>query len=129
MNVNLMFVDDDVMLLAGIRRQLRGKFSQVTTEFCNSGEAALQAARVQVPDIIFSDYHMPGMDGVELLSRFKERFPSAFRVAMTGELDLANCVPLLAVAQQLVGKPCGTGQLIELINGFVELRRLKKANG
>ncbi len=38
----------------------------------NSGEAALELARTDAPDVIVSDLMMPGMDGFELLAAIRE---------------------------------------------------------
>ena len=36
-----------------------------------NGETALQAFKITKPDIIFSDYNMPDMDGLELLRKIR----------------------------------------------------------
>jgi len=67
MKDKVLLVDDDAMVLAGLKRQLRNRFSIDTAL---SGEEALQRMRENGPyAVIVSDFMMPGMNGVEFLSR------------------------------------------------------------
>jgi len=63
-------VDDDeaiVNVLEGILLSIG--IDDISLAF--NGETAIQAYKVSRPDIIFSDFHMPDMDGLELLKRIR----------------------------------------------------------
>ena len=44
-------------------------------------------------DVVLSDIHMPGMDGIQLLKRIKEQWPECRVILLTGysELYLFSC--------------------------------------
>ena len=48
------------------------------------GFSALAEFRKEVPDVILTDLNMPGMNGFELLSVVRHRFPSVRTIAMSG---------------------------------------------
>jgi len=49
-----------------------------------NGEEALAKMFNQEYDLILADYKMPGMNGVELLSKVSDRFPNTARILITG---------------------------------------------
>lgn len=57
-----------------------------TVELAGDGPAALQRARAETPDIMFSDISMPGMNGYELAGRFRAdpNLKDIVLVAITG---------------------------------------------
>ena len=80
--VRILVVDDE----APIRRLLRVGLSTegyVVIEVADAGEANAELAR-QKPDVVILDLGLPGMDGIEGLSRIKEAAPESEVVVMTG---------------------------------------------
>ena len=66
MDDKILFVDDDVMVLSGLKRQLRNQFN---IETALSGKEALKIIKTNGPyAVVVSDFLMPGMNGIELLS-------------------------------------------------------------
>lgn len=70
----ILFVDDTVMNLKVIKALLKRTQIQITT--CESGEQCLELARKNKYDIIFIDYRMPEMDGIECLEKLKKLDPN-----------------------------------------------------
>ena len=78
MKDKILLVDDDAMVLAGLKRQLRNHFSIDTAL---SGEEALKQVQENGPyAVIVSDYMMPGMNGIEFLSYVKKSDPDTVRI-------------------------------------------------
>jgi CheY-like chemotaxis protein len=69
----VLFVDDDPMVLAAIRRCLRRERYDVIT--AGSAREALERLTDGVPDLVIADQRMPGMSGTDLLLEIRERFP------------------------------------------------------
>ena len=89
-SARILWVDDDNDLLLLVRRLLRGV---VHLDACGSGEEAVLAmSRGPEYAVIVSDMVMPGMDGVRLLARVKERWPETVRMMFTGLDDQATAV-------------------------------------
>lgn len=74
----ILLVDDEPSLCLMVSDQLRLEKYDVVT--ASSGEEALQAIRIQPPDLIILDISMPGMTGLALLKKLsgpdgKPRYP------------------------------------------------------
>ena len=87
----LLVVDDDPALLRAFVRSFRRLYDIRT---CLSGEAALQELAAGEVDVLVTDYSMPGMSGIDLLQRVRERHPSAGRLMLTAYADAPDVMEL-----------------------------------
>ena len=69
-NVKILLVDDNPMVM-GLLREALAPLAQVTT--ATDGADALLKAVDDPPDLLVSDYHMPGMDGRQLVDKLRSR--------------------------------------------------------
>jgi HD-like signal output (HDOD) protein len=122
MRRNLLLVDDEPMVLNGLRRGLHSMKSDWEMEFANSGEEALQAISRQTFDVIVTDMRMPGMDGAQLLEEVRRRSPQTVRVVLSGQCDHDTVMRAVGLTHQYVAKPCDAQQLKDTINHAVTLR-------
>jgi|GEM_PF-1352387 len=75
------FVVDDIAL----NRELLGSILRdigVTVQEVSSGEQALQLMQEERPDIVFMDYRMPGLNGVETTQRIRNEQGKAPKIVM-----------------------------------------------
>ena len=86
--MRVMFIDDEPNILSGLRRILRPLRDQWQMQFADGGQAALDSLADAPCDVIVSDMKMPGMDGAELLSAVKKKYPTSIRIALSGEWGL-----------------------------------------
>jgi HD-like signal output (HDOD) protein len=112
----ILFVDDEVSLLDGLRDALRSHRSRWSMTFVPSGEEALAAIERQPFDIVVSDLRMPGMDGAALLEKVRERWPTTVRIVLSGYAEPATVARASSVAHQLLSKPCEIDQLVAHID-------------
>ena len=78
----LLIVDDEKPILTLMDLTLsRAGYRVFTTQ---SGESALEILEQEDIPVMFFDLHMPGMDGLELCRRVKEKWAAALIFAMTG---------------------------------------------
>lgn len=90
MSAKILLVDDDKILLGVMDLCLRRKY-QVT--IAESGEQGLVEIQAKGPfAAVFSDRLMPGMDGIEFLSKVRKLAPETVRVMLTGNADLEHAV-------------------------------------
>jgi CheY-like chemotaxis protein len=80
MSVSILVVDDEPDVADLFRQRFRREVRDGTyvMHFANSGEDALEKLGTGVEPqliVILSDINMPGMDGLTLLERIKQRFP------------------------------------------------------
>jgi len=121
---NILFVDDEAELLDSLRARLRKHRSDWNMTFVDSGEKALQELQKQRIDLIVSDVRMPGMDGGQLLTVVKQRWPETIRIVLSGYSEQAQVLRLTLLAQQYISKPCNAQQLENTIERCFQLRSL-----
>ncbi len=102
----VLFVDDEANVLSGIRRMLCGKRSVWDMEFAGSGQEALERCEKQPYDIIVSDMRMPGMTGVELLTKIQKRWPHTIRFILSGNARPEEVLRTVGPVHQYIAKPC-----------------------
>lgn len=115
----ILLVDDD----PGVRKSVgdmlkRSGYGVITAA---DGEQALEALGPgRGVDLVIADNRMPGMDGLTLVRRIKERLPDLPTVIMTGYGDLESylCASSLGVVRY-IGKPFGLRQLRETVRDAV----------
>jgi response regulator RpfG family c-di-GMP phosphodiesterase len=127
MNNKVLCVDDDANVLEGYRRGLRKLFP---IETALGAEQALTLLDTQEPyAVIVSDLRMPGMDGIQLLSKVRERAPDTVRIMLTGFADLQTAVEAVNEGNifRFLTKPCPSQLLAKALVAGVEQHRLVKA--
>lgn len=69
----VLVVEDESLLLQAITKKL--ELSGLSTVSCTSGEQALNylGQIPQLPDVIWLDYHLQNMDGLDFLKKLKDR--------------------------------------------------------
>ncbi|WP_438445981.1 response regulator [Gorillibacterium sp. sgz5001074] len=75
----VLFADDEPIALEGIA--LLTDWEKLGFEICglcSNGEEALAAAGSSQPDLIITDIRMPGLDGLQLISRIKQELDPAY---------------------------------------------------
>ncbi|MBI4775201.1 MAG: response regulator [Deltaproteobacteria bacterium] len=106
MKYRMLLVDDDKNLLAAYQRGLRKTFE---TDVAITGANALELIAERGPYcIVVSDYRMPGMDGIQFLSRVREVTPDTVRILLTGYADLETSTRAVNETNvfRLLTKPC-----------------------
>ncbi len=71
-------------------------------EFVESGAEVLDMLKLAEYDVVVSDIRMPGMDGLELMTRVKATYPGMIRVALSGQVDLSEVVRKNSETRQLI---------------------------
>jgi response regulator RpfG family c-di-GMP phosphodiesterase len=124
MTEKVLFVDDDVNLLASYGRNFGRKFQIETAE---GGEVALRTIAERGPfAVVISDRQMPRMDGIQFLSLVKERAPDTIRIMLTGNADLEGAIKVVNEGNifRFLTKPCALDILGKVIEGALEQYRL-----
>ena len=120
MEDKILLVDDDAMLLAGMKRHLRNRFR---IETALSGAEALKMIETNGPyAVIVSDFAMPEMNGIEFLSRIKQTYPGTVRMMLTGSSDMTIAVKAVnegSIFKYLL-KPCAAETLREALETGLE---------
>jgi HD-like signal output (HDOD) protein/ActR/RegA family two-component response regulator len=121
---NILFVDDERDLLDSLKARLYKHRHDWNMKFVLSGDAAISALEEQNFDLVVSDVRMPGMDGGQLLTVVKQRWPTAMRIIVSGYSDPVQAVRLTSLAHQYVAKPCDGRELENIIERCFYLQDL-----
>jgi HD-like signal output (HDOD) protein/ActR/RegA family two-component response regulator len=121
---NILFVDDERDLLDSLKARLYKHRHDWNMQFVPSGDEAIGVLEQQPIDLVVSDVRMPGMDGGQLLTVVKQRWPTAMRIIVSGYADPVQAVRLTSLAHQYVAKPCDGGELENIIERCFYLKDL-----
>ena len=118
----ILFVDDEPMVLRGLQRTLRKMRSEWDMVFASSGKEALEILDQHPIDVIVSDLKMPEMDGTRLLTEVKVRFPQVVRIILSGHLEHEMTLQSVQYAHQSLSKPCDAEILKQTLAKLFALR-------
>jgi CheY-like chemotaxis protein len=107
-----MVVDDDLQVARSLARLFRRDY-QVT--IATSGAEALEKLDGFQPDIIISDFRMPGMNGAELINAVRSSVPGVAAVLLSGYADLEWGFDEEASRCRFVRKPWDDLALLALV--------------
>jgi DNA-binding NtrC family response regulator len=121
----VVIVDDEDMVITSIRAFLTLETDHQVQGFTDPEEAA-GFVEGHCIDVIVSDYLMPKLNGIQLLTRAKQLQPEASRVLLTGHADKQSAISAIneVALFQYLEKPWDNSQLLLVINGGIERANL-----
>lgn len=121
----ILVIDDEPSIVNLITAYLKQEGYEVHT--AADGPAGLKAARAFKPDLIILDIMLPGMDGIELLSRLR-RESEVYVILLTARTEETDKVVGLSVgADDYVTKPFSPRELTARVKAA--LRRIQTGAG
>jgi CheY-like chemotaxis protein len=124
-NVKVLLVDDNPMILGMLRRALT-PLASVTIS--NDSADALLKAVDDPPDLLVSDYSMPGMDGHQLVERLKSR-PKTAEIAvilLASKADISEKLSHQDPVDDFVEKPFFLKEATQRIKRVIDKIALEK---
>lgn len=73
--MKILLVDDHFVVREGLAALLRGLLPDVEVNEAGDGEEALQAVQREIPSLVIVDLGLPGISGLELTRRLRQRLP------------------------------------------------------
>ncbi|PYX95051.1 MAG: hypothetical protein DMG71_10630, partial [Acidobacteria bacterium] len=123
MSEKILFVDDEPAVLEGYKRLLHKEFSIDTAV---GGVEGLTAIAQRGPfAVVISDLRMPGMDGVQFLSKVRTASPDTVRMALTGYADIDSAINAVNEGSifRFLTKPCPKETLAKAVTaGLMQYR-------
>jgi two-component system, NarL family, response regulator DesR len=94
--LRLLLVEDNEMFrdALGLLLGLRSDVEVIAT--VGDGDAAVEACRAHVPDVVLMDYRMPGLEGAEAVAAVREACPAATVVCLTASVGAEEEEELVA---------------------------------
>jgi class 3 adenylate cyclase/CheY-like chemotaxis protein len=134
--LTILCVDDERIILSGLKEQLRRGLEGVTIETAETGDEGLEVFRelraegTHVP-LVISDQLMPGMRGEELLAAVHAIDPDTLNVLLTGQAtaDAVGAAVNKARLYRYIGKPWTEHDLVttsrEALRAWAQARAIK----
>ncbi len=111
----VLVVDDEPSIVSFVDKAMRIAGHQTLTASSAADALALCEAK-GVPDLLVTDYKMPGMDGDVLAARLRQREPDLKVLYLTGYADqLFHERGSLWRAEAFLEKPCSIKGLLEAV--------------
>lgn len=121
----ILVIDDEPSIVNLVTAYLKPEGYDVYT--AADGNSGLKAARAFKPDLIILDIMLPGMDGVELLSRLR-RESDVYVIMLTAKTEETDKIIGLSVgADDYVTKPFSPRELVARVKAA--LRRIETGAG
>ena len=124
-NAKILVIDDEPSIVNLVTAYLKPEGYEIYT--AADGEVGLKAARAFKPDLIILDVMLPGMDGVELLTRLR-RESNVYVIMLTARTEETDKIVGLTVgADDYVTKPFSPRELTARVKAA--LRRIQTGAG
>lgn len=120
----ILFVDDQPNILAGLKRMLHEMRNEWDMEFCSSGKEALVAMERHSFDLVVADMMMPEMNGAQLLKIIRELYPGTVCFILSGHSDRELILQSVGFAHQYIAKPCDGNKLKYYLSKAMGLRQI-----
>jgi CheY-like chemotaxis protein len=125
-NLKILLVDDNPMILGMLRHEL-AELAPVTT--VNNGADALAHCIEDAPDLIITDYQMPGFDGKQLVDRLKGR-PATAKIpviVLASREDISEKLrPMQDAVEDFVEKPFFIKEALSRVKRVLDRLALEK---
>ncbi|HET9531788.1 MAG TPA: response regulator [Blastocatellia bacterium] len=119
----LLVIDDDESVAITVSEVLRREGYIVDTAM--SGPEALSHLRKAHYDLVLTDLHMEGMDGISVLAEIRHLVPFAIAIVLTGFASLESAIAAMRQgAYDYLIKPCNIDDMKHTIRRGLDHRRL-----
>ena len=124
---SILIVDDEPSIRESLTGILQDEgFSPLSVE---SGDAAIEKISEEKPDLILLDIWMPGMNGMEALSRIRDIYPDQLVVMMSGHGTIETAVKATKLgAYDFIEKPLSIEKVLLCIQNAVKVGLLVEEN-
>jgi two-component system response regulator HupR/HoxA len=123
---SVLFVDDDPLILASIRRAVVDE--TYVPYYTGSAQEALTIMEETNISVVVTDLCMPTMDGVALLKIAKEKYSDMQKIVLSGYAQINQVLDSINEGdiQKYITKPWDMGDLLRQIREAVAFYNLKK---
>lgn len=127
MKIRILVVDDELSMREFLSILLEREGYQVET--AGSAEEALRQMETSLFDLVLSDVQMPGLGGIELLSRIKKISPETGVLMITAFSAAEQAVEAMKLgAYDYISKPFKIEEIKQLIKNALEKQGLRREN-
>lgn len=114
----ILVIDDDEIILLLLSNLLKKSGYEVLT--ANDGDSGLIVAKNRAPDLVITDYKMPGMSGLDVVQELAKSNPGVPVIVLTAHGDVSITIKSIqAGAYDYIEKPIQPKELLEVIKNGI----------
>lgn len=127
MSKSILIVEDEETLRESLKRVFTKEGFNVETT--GSAEDALKLSEENIYDVIISDIILPGMDGIELLSKIRQILPEQIFIVITAYASVNTAIQALRLgAYDYIMKPIIHEEIKQVVRNALKQKRLLREN-
>jgi len=124
---SILIVDDQPAILSTLSGILMDEGYDV--QIAESGAEAIASAQSTPPSLVLLDIWMPGMDGLETLTRLRVLLPETRVIMMSGHGSIETAAKTIKLgAYDYIEKPLSLEKVVMLVKHAVDELRLQREN-
>jgi len=122
MSIRVLVVDDNEVFRRPLQRALEAAGFEVVA--VSSAEDALEVLHASTVDVLLTDHRLPGMDGVQLITRIKATHPALAIIVMTAYGTIESAVEARrAGADDYLEKPFEMPDLLRALHRALDQQK------
>ncbi len=126
MSQRILIIDDDELVRSGLAANLEVDGFQVSS--AENGEKGLAILERETFDLVLCDLVLGDLDGIEVLRRIKQQWPSIAVVMITGHASIRNALDALrAGASDYIAKPADPDEVAHRLRSILDTEHLRRA--
>lgn len=124
----ILLVEDEPDVRSTLKELLETELEGVTVATASNGMDALRMLATLRPDIILSDYRMPGMDGLAFLEASRASVPDAPKILMTAFPDMELALKAIndAHIENFIQKPFDPQVMIQKLDRILAMQTARR---
>ena len=124
----VMIADDEKIAIDSLKYIIEKNFDEAEViSTARSGREAIEKVEEAVPDIIFMDIRMPGINGIDAIKEIKKHHSQIVVIVLTAfdQFDFAKEAVNLGVIEYLL-KPVNRMKVVEVVNKAISIIKAEK---
>lgn len=124
----VLLVDDEEDIRESLKALFETCLEGVDVRVAPSGQTALDILDREAVDVIITDYKMPGMNGLEFLSRAQKKVPTVPRILVTAFPDLEIAIRAINETniENFFTKPFEPDQVLNVVRTLLQEQRIQQ---
>lgn len=114
----LMIIDDSKVSRMMIKAIIKDKRPDLNILEASNGDEALSSSKGKTIEFFSVDYNMPGIDGLELINRFKDDFSRSKFALLTANIQDATHAKAKSIGATCINKPISEESILKMLEYF-----------